>query len=266
MQRSHSGSKIRKIIGDILTAMVIVLMVYLSFIMFQRIAASSRKGTVSFYYVLEMTVCLFLLLLSLDVRSGFLAKNEKLRIPGWIARIIVTALTLLVIFFGAKATAGSMISNAGKADHVIVLGMALENGKPSKDLQSRIDTAYRYYEEHPDAKLILAGGNPDPETGMSEAAVMKQLLKEKGVHDVNMMIEDHSSYTVENFRNTAAMINPHEPVVIVSSNYHMDRAVRMAEVAGFTDIMRLPAPSDALYFGANVMWEVTADIIGLFIF
>lgn len=56
------------------------------------------------------------------------------------------------------------------------------------------------------------------------------------------------------------MIGSDEPVVLISSNYHMDRAVSVARSAGFTNVLRLPAPSSPLSFGANVMWEVTQEI------
>jgi len=48
--------------------------------------------------------------------------------------------------------------------------------------------------------------------------------------------------------------------MLVSSNYHMSRAVRLAETAGFTHVIRLPAPSAAAPYGANVMWEVVMEI------
>ena len=40
----------------------------------------------------------------------------------------------------------------------------------------------------------------------------------------------------------------------------MDRAVSIARSAGFTNVLRLPAPSSPLSFGANVMWEVIQEI------
>ncbi len=56
------------------------------------------------------------------------------------------------------------------------------------------------------------------------------------------------------------MINPSDPVVLISSNYHMDRAVRTAESAGFSNILRLPAPSSLLSCGANLLSEVILEL------
>ena len=59
---------------------------------------------------------------------------------------------------------------------------------------------------------------------------------------------------------TAQIIDPGKPVVLISSNYHMDRAVKTARSAGFTNIMRLPAPSSILNYGANVLSEVVLEV------
>jgi hypothetical protein len=40
----------------------------------------------------------------------------------------------------------------------------------------------------------------------------------------------------------------------------MDRAVQMAKAAGFSNVLRLPAPSSFLSYGANVMYEVVLEL------
>ena len=60
-----------------------------------------------------------------------------------------------------------------------MLGLALENGQPTKPLLLRLDTAENYLEENPDAKLVLTGGNADS-SGKTEAEAMRELLAEKG--------------------------------------------------------------------------------------
>lgn len=212
-----------------------------------------------FHY--ELLLCGILLVCALDFRFGFFTwpRSALLRIPGWILRIAAIAFSLTAVFFFGKVIAGSMINTADEAENVLVLGMALENGKPTKDLLYRIETAADYWEEHPQTTLILTGGNPD-KSGLTEAGVMRDLLTERGIPEESMILEDRAASTRENFINSANYLNPEEPVILISSNYHMDRAIRMAGEAGFTDVQRLPALSDPLYFGANVMWEVILDI------
>lgn len=107
---------------------------------------------------------------------------------------------------------------------------------------------------------ILTGGNADDVSGRTEAAVMRDILIDRGVTEDQMILEDQAASTKDNFRNTAQIIDPDRPVVLISSNYHMDRAVQTAKRSGFSDIMRLPAPSSFLSYGANVMSEVVLEL------
>ena len=58
----------------------------------------------------------------------------------------------MIVFLCGKVISGSVINTGGKADHVIVLGLALENGKPADDLLARLDTAQAYLEEYPESR------------------------------------------------------------------------------------------------------------------
>ena len=252
--------KTRRIIGDVLIALVVVYTAYLSAVMIHRIHTVVLKDTYRTIFHNELILCGILLVFALDLRFGFFTKSRILlfKILGWVFRITVILLTLAIVFMCGKVV-GSLINSAGDAGNVVVLGMALEDGQPTKDLLLRLDTAQRYLEEHPDAALILTGGNPDA-SGRTEASVMKDLLTERGIPEEKMILEDRAASTRDNFVNTAQIIDPADPLVFISSDYHMDRAVRMAKEAGFTNIMRLPAPSDPLRYGANVMWEVILEI------
>lgn len=252
---------IRRIIGDILLALAVLLAVDVLFVMPARINAVVLKADYQKIFVYELIICAVLLLFALDVRFNLLTewKSASLRTVGWILRVAVALFSAVVIFFCGKVTYGGMINNAERADYAIVLGLALENGKPAPDLLARLDTARQYLEQYPEAKLILTGGNAD-ESGRTEAAVMHDILTEKGVAEDRMILEDQAQTTKENFSNTARKIPADEPVVMISSNYHMDRAVRSAAEQGFTRVLRLPAPSGILAYGANMLWEVILDL------
>ena len=95
---------------------------------------------------------------------------------------------------------------------------------------------------------------------VSTAQAPVRRMSSFGVPRDRMILEDQAETTKENFLNTAKLISPSSPVVLVSSDYHMDRAVRTAKNAGFSSVLRLPAPSSRLEFGANVMWEVVLEL------
>ena len=261
MKTENRISRPRRIIGDLLLAAVILLTADVVFVMLHKINNVVRKAEYQEIFRYELILCGVLRLFALDVRFNLFTRSEHtiLQIAGWVLRTVVVLSALVIVFFMGKVIRGSMINTAGPADHAIVLGLALEKGKPTDDLLARLDTAQAYLEEYPEAKLILTGGNAD-ESGRTEAAVMRDILAERHVPDERMILEDKAESTKENFRNTAQIIDPEKPVVLISSNYHMDRAVQTAKDAGFSTILRLPAPSSFLQYGANVLYEVVLEL------
>ena len=259
--RSKTVSPARRIIGDTLIVLLLFFTAYLCIIMLQRINSVVLKNTYRKIFHNELILCGVLLLFALDLRFGFFTwfHAKALRVGGWCLRILVVLFAAGILFFCGRVVFGGMCNTAREAEHVIVLGMALQDGKPTRDLLYRLDTAQRYLEGHPSATLILTGGNPN-DAGLTEAGIMQAILSDRGVPTERMVLEDKASSTRENFTNSARMLNPAEPVVLISSNYHMNRAVRMAEEAGFHNCLRLPAPSDPVQYGANMMWEVILEL------
>lgn len=256
--------RFRRFAGDFLIFITVLYTAYLSVIMTGRIESVVLRDSYIKLFICELAMCLVFLILACDIRFGFLtkARSKIVKATGWFFRLIIVILAGFMLVTGARAAIGGFITTPGTADNAIVLGLALRNGRPTEDLICRVDTAVKFAGENPDAILILTGGNPD-EKGKTEAEVMKDLLIERGVSEDRMILEDRAEITIDNFRNTAQIIDPAEPVVLISSDYHMDRAVRTAEDAGFTDIIRRPAPSSAIEYPANIIWEVLQEIIRL---
>ena len=249
------------VIGDILLALVVLLAADVLFVMPAKINSVVLKTDYRKLFLYELMLCAILLLFALDVRFSLFTwwKPAVLNGIGWVLRVVIVLLSAVILFFCGKVIAGGIINTAGQAEYAIVLGLALENGKPAPDLTARLDTARAYLEKYPQAHLILTGGNAD-ETGRTEAAVMRDILTEAGVPEGRLILEDRAETTKENFQNIAGMLQADEPVVMISSDYHMDRAVRNAGEAGFTQVMRLPAPSGFFAYGANMLSEVVLDL------
>ena len=87
---------------------------------------------------------------------------------------------------------------------------------------------------------------------------MYEILSERGVTDDRMILEDQAESAKDNFQNTAQIIESDKPVVLISSNYHTDRAVQTAEGVGVSRIPRLP--SFCLGYGADVMCEIVLEL------
>lgn len=251
----------KRIAGDLLIFIAAAFTVYLSVIMLRRIQAVVLKDSYIEIFRYELIICAVFLILALDFRFGLLTKIRfmPLKIAGWAVRIVLIAIAAAVLLFSGKIIAGSFAHGTEPAKNALVLGLALENGKPTGDLLSRLDTAKAYAEANPEATLILTGGNADGQ-GKTEAEVMQELLAERGIPAERMILEDRAETTKQNFRNAAELMNPAEATALITSNYHMDRAVKTARNAGFTRIQRVPAPSSALHFGVNVLWEVVLEV------
>ena len=261
MKKGNRTSCIRRIIGDILLVLAVLLLIDAAFVMPAKIHAVVQKADYQEIFMYEIILCMILLLFALDIRYNVFTRWKPviLRGIGWLMHTVIVLFSAAIIFLCGKVIIGSMVNTAGQADYAIVLGLALENGEPAPDLLARLDTARDYLERYPEAQLILTGGNAD-ESGRTEAAVMRDILIEQGVPDDRLILEDQAQTTKENFRNIAGIVSVKDPVVMISSNYHMDRAFRIASENGFTHVMRLPAPSEFKAFGANMLSEVVLDL------
>lgn len=254
-------STFRRAIGSLCILLVVAFTVYLSVIMTQRINAVVLKDSYIKIFKYELLICVLFLVLAIDIRFGILTamRSKFLKFIGWILRLALVLSVGLVLVLGVKIFTGGMVKNTGSAGNVIVLGLALQNGQPAPDLLERVNSAANYAYVYPYSKLILSGGNPD-ESGKTEAAVMRDLLIERGVSEDRIILEEEATTTAENLRNVAQMVDPTLSVVLITSDYHMDRAVRAAQDAGFTYVLRRPAPSSQLEYGVNVMGEVIHEL------
>lgn len=237
-------------LGRCLIVFALAGIVYLTLIMMHRQRTTVDRGTNMRAYRSEMLICLAFMVFALDIRLGFPG------VAGWIIRIPILCFLLLIIALVGMILSGMRPKrdNRPDAELVIVLGMALENGKPTGDLIARLCTAAGYMRLHPLAGTIVTGGNRS-ESSESEADVMRHILIEQRIEEHRILVEDRSVDTVDNFRNIARMVNPSEPCVLVTSSYHMRRAAALAKEAGFSSVQMLPAKPELLFLPANLMWE-----------
>ena len=257
-------SAFRRVCGDILLFLALAFTVYLSCVMLRRIAVVAAKGSYRTVFSREMIVCAVLILCAADIRFNLFTRLRAkwAKVAGWLIRALVIAASVCVLVLFGVVIVNGAVKDPAEADRTVVLGMALENGQPNTDLLHRVDTAAAWAKEHPGADVIVTGGNPG-ENGLTEAAVMRELLLERGIEDGRIILEDQASDTKQNFANVAKLIDPAEPIVLITSDYHMDRAAGIAKDVGFTHVLRRGAPSDPLNYGANVMWEVMMKIKGM---
>ena len=117
-------------------------------------------------------------------------------------------------------------------DAALVLGVELDaDDAPTEELARRVMAAARAYRGGACASLVLCGGCL-PGHRCSEAEVMARMLAALGVPKRVLIWEDQSRDTMENCRNAAALLGGTGRVLVVTSDYHLRRAVMTARRAG----------------------------------
>lgn len=156
----------------------------------------------------------------------------KLPLPRWMFATICVLIAIGFIFF--CVIEGLVIPQMGAEgeadlDYIVVLGARVnKNSVPSKPLYWRIDAAEEYLRENPNTKAILSGGQGSDEP-MSEAQCMYDALIARGIDADRLILEDKSTNTGENIRFSLALMEEDATFGVVTNNFHVFRAVKIAE-------------------------------------
>ena len=158
-----------------------------------------------------------------------------------IIRRLLVGLVLLALL-GLLCTAGLMgfvyykethLPPVGDSDVIIVLGAQVkEDGTLSLQLQWRLDAAYDAWEKN-HAMIVTCGAQGANEPA-PEALVMRDYLVQRGVQEEMILTEAASFNTRQNIRHAAQLLADYDArtVLIVTSDYHLPRAMALAEDEG----------------------------------
>ncbi|MDR3643232.1 MAG: YdcF family protein [Candidatus Doudnabacteria bacterium] len=141
----------------------------------------------------------------------------------------------IVIFFGIYRP------QIQPSDDIIVLGAAVNTPAAF----NRSQQGLKLYEDGL-AKAIVVSGGIDYPRGQSEAEYMKQAILANTAVNPPIIVEDKSYSTYENLANARALIGANSSIIIVSDDYHLARAVLLAERLGFKKVY-WSAPSSSYY-------------------
>lgn len=121
-------------------------------------------------------------------------------------------------------------------DYVIIHGAGLHrDGTVTKLLAERCDKAIAIYHRDPTPPYIIPSGGQGSDEVCSEAEAMRRYLLGKGIPEEKILMEDKSTTTMENIMNSRDIImaqSGRKYTALVTSNYHVYRAMRYARKAG----------------------------------
>ena len=259
-KRTCKVGKVRRIVGDILLFLCAVFLIYCAGVMIYRFATvlPNKIWPAARRFFAEFGIMCLIALPACDIRFGLFAwkKNRAVKAIGIVTRILSYLICAAFVTLGAAVVITGTIKDDKPVEGVIVLGLSIDGDKMAKDLEHRLDTALAYKSDHPDTPFIVTGGNSE-DPYYSEAGYMSRYLQEKGFDTSSgeLIAETNAKTTVENFKYSSAFVDKEKPVGVVTSDLHMFRATGIAKKQGYTDIVRIPAPSEPFLYGENVIWE-----------
>ena len=243
---------------------------------------SAVYGIIVFLYSGIQTVWLWT---GLTIFLGALAWGNhyyllhKKTVPMWIpvsaATFFCACLTIFAVIEGLifLNAAGNPVQNL---DYVIVLGTRVTPDGISRSLKERLDTAIQYSEDNPETIFVLSGGKGKDEP-VSEAEAMRDYMVYNGIAPDKILLETHSESTVENIAYSRLVIEedrakrkdrqekksdrvklpgegmvmaPDKPtqIGILTNDFHIFRAKKIAKEWGIKDAAGIPSPSDPVLF------------------
>lgn len=164
----------------------------------------------------------------------------------------------------------------GQVDGIIVLGggedaragafwgqMQLNEGG------ERYTAALALARRFPEARILFTGGSGALRdlagAEASEADMAGRFFRDQGVSPERLLLEGQSRNTAENARLSLALAAPApgETWVLVTSAFHMPRAMRSFETAGWTGLVPWPVDYRTSAFKDGMGWNLTHNLLVL---
>lgn len=129
-------------------------------------------------------------------------------------------------------------------DWIIVLGAQVRGTKITNSLKRRLDAAAFYLSENKNTKVIVSGGQGKGEA-VTEAFAMAEYLESCGISRERIYLEDKSESTRQNLEFSAEIIKEKfKTVGIATNNFHVRRALLLAERLGYQQVCGISASSN----------------------
>ncbi|KEI03186.1 YdcF family protein [Clostridium botulinum] len=167
--------------------------------------------------------------------------NRKIRVI--IKAFVIIGMVSFVIIESLIIYSG-MSKKIIEKKYIIVLGAAVHGDYMSLILKERMNKTLEYIYKYPNTKIIVSGGKGPGEL-ITEAEAMKRYLIENGINGDQIIKEEKSRNTAENFKYSLEILKQREKkdnpsVCVVTTDFHMFRAKFLAKRTGI-DVCAVPS-------------------------
>ncbi|MDN6028289.1 MAG: YdcF family protein [Lactobacillus sp.] len=135
-----------------------------------------------------------------------------------------------------------------RLDYIVVLGAGLIGEQVTPLLAARVRKGIKIYRKYPGSKLILSGGQ-GPNEVIAEAYAMANYAQARGVPASDLLLETESRTTHENLLFSAKLMRPGASFALVTSSYHVYRALVLAKRLGL----------ECIGYGSKTKWYFTLN-------
>lgn len=154
------------------------------------------------------------------------------------------------------------------SDYVILLGGGIDkNGKLPSTVNARVQKAAEYLKLHQNVICVVTGGTLHW-LPYAEAPEIKRQLVLAGIPQERVLIEDQALDTIQNFQKSLVVLENftgkskdeilNSKIIVVTSNFHLRRAERLAKRLGFTNVKGIASKTDFIKIPNSYLREICA--------
>ncbi len=263
-----------KLISTMLSVIFLILSILSGayFVLINIASPGTFLGTIFSFSAVWLLIAVFFALLFVLERQKILkkillgiSKTSKIILVSFIcAGVFIAGLNLFFICTPRLSDGNENVR------YVIVLGGGItKDAKLTDSVQNRVRVASEYLKSHPTSLAVVTGGKgkfaPCPESD-----VLKPVLASYGIDENRILAENKAKDTIQNFMFSAELFAEHDgisveevlasPVAIVTSDFHIARAERLASRMGFSDVYGVASKTPPLFILNSYCREICSYV------
>ena len=179
---------------------------------------------------------------------GKISRNSWLTYPYLFLWLVIIYLVVIMMIYTLTAWLNLFNWWPKYLDYIVILGAGILGKKVTPLLAARIKRGIEIYKYNHGSKLIMSGGQGRGED-IPEAKAMAAYAENLGIPQEDILVENKSKTTQENLRFSHALMKASSNFCIVTSSYHVYRALILAKRHGLA----------CIGYGAKTKWYFTLN-------